>query len=647
MNGRSRQIVGVMPADFYWPSITPETTGEDPPLFWTCAPVPDVPERPMVFEEDIARNRTSGFLRFVARLRADRTIDTAQEEADVVAADLGREFPVTDAGRGLILVTAPRQLFGAVAQPMWFVLLASALVVLCACVNVGNLILVRQAGRRREFSIRSALGASRRRLLRQLMIEAGLLAAAGGVGGVLLGLGALRVLVASAPESLGRLDHAAINGGVLAWTAVATLGTAIGLGVLSALALWRDRSADGLRGTGVSQGRGRLRQGLVAAEAALAVTLLVGAALFGQSLLRLQRVDVGLNTARLLTFDVMLTGERAEYQAKQLEFYRGLFARVRALPGVKEASGAITLPIGGDDFGASAFPEGRPLPPPGKGRRIGFQVVWDGWFNTLGMRVLEGRDFGSEDTPAARQVVVINRALADLEWPGVSPVGQRLKYARQEDAPWLTVIGVVNNVNHLGPGEPPRPELYLPYSQMTQAIMAVAVRTTGDPLALVPAIRAEAAKVDPAQPISGVSTMDAHLERTYGRARFLATLTLLFGVVTCLLTIVGVYGVTSFAVAQRTREFGVRASLGASPARLGRDVLRSSLAPVWVGTAVGVGIALWGSRLLTALLFATAPLDVPAYVAAIVVLVATAGLASLVPARRAAVLDPVKALRDG
>lgn len=647
MNGRPRTVVGVMGPDFYWPSVTPETSADNPPLFWSCAPQPDVPERMLPFDEDIARNRTMGFLRMVARVKSDRTLDVAQQEASAVAADLGREYPQSDGGRGVILVSAQEQLLGPVAQPMWFVLLASGLVVLGASVNVGNLILVRQAGRRRELAVRSALGAGRGRLVRQLMIEAGLLAAAAGLGGVCLGVGGLKLLAAIAPENVGRLDAASMNSAVLLWTTVATLMSALVLGALSALAFWRDRSADDLRAAGTAErGGGRVRRSLVAVEVALAVTLLVGAALFGQSLWRLQRVDVGFDTDRLLTFDIMLTGDRAEYQAKQLEFYTGVLDRVRVLPGVRGAAGAFTLPVGGDDFGASAFPEGRPLPPPGADRRIGFQIVGDQWFGTLGMRVLQGRDFSPGDTRRSPDVVIVNQALADLEWPGSSPVGRRLKYAREDAAPWLTVVGVVSNVHHLGPGEPPRPEIYLPYSQMTQAMMAVAVRTTGDPMALVPAIRAAAADVDPDQPISGVSTMEAHLQRAYGRARFLATLTMLFGVVTCLLTVVGVYAVTSFAVAQRTREFGVRAALGATPGRLGREVLAGSLLPVSWGAIAGIGLAMWTGRLIDALLFATAPLDPVAYATAIGVLAVTAGLASLVPARRAAGLDPVQALRD-
>ena len=636
MNGRPRTIVGVMPADFYWPSITPQTVADNPPLFWTCAPVPDVPERMLPYDESITRNRTMGFLRMVARLRTDRTRETG------VAADLGREYPTSDGGRGVVLVPARDQLLGTVAQPMWFVLLASALVVLGACVNVGNLILVRQAGRHRELAVRSALGAGRGRLVRQLMIEAAVLAMLGGIGGVALAFAGLKGLVAIAPESVGRLDNASINGAVLLWTGVATVISALSLGALSALALWRDRSAEDLRAAGTAErSRGRIRQTLIAVEVALAVALMVGAALFGQSLLRLQSVDVGFDTTRLLTFDIMLTGQRADYMSKQMEFYNGVLDRTRALPGVVSAAGAFTLPIGGDDFGASAFPEGRPLPAPGAERRIG-----DQWFRTLGMHLREGRDFSSIDKRESTQVVIVNQALADIEWPGQSPVGLRLKYAREADAPWLTIVGVVSNIHHMGPGEPPRPEVYLPYSQMSQAMMAVAVRTTGDPLSFAPAIRAAAAEVDPTQPISGVNTMEAHLTRAYGRARFLTTLTMLFGVVTCLLTVVGVYAVTSFAVAQRTKEFGVRAALGASPGRLGREVLTRSLMPVWFGVAAGVGLAMWTGRLIGAMLFGTAPLDPVAYVGATALLILTAALASFVPARRAAVLDPVKALRD-
>jgi putative ABC transport system permease protein len=647
MNGRPRTVVGVMPPDFYWPTVTPETSGGHEPLYWTCAPLPDVPERMLPFDETITKNRTMGFLRVVARLRSDRTIAATQKEADAVAADLGREYPASDGGRGVVLVPAREQFLRTVAQPMWFVLLASALVVLGACVNVGNLILVRQAGRHRELAVRSALGAGRARLARQLMMEAAVLAVAGGLGGVALAQAGLKALVAIAPESVGRLNGAAINGTVLLWTAAATVITALSLGGLSALSLWRDRTVEDLRAAGTGgRSRGRIRQALIAVDVALAVALMVGAALFSQSLLRLQRVDVGFDTSRLLTFDIMLTGQRAEYMSKQMEFYNGVLERTRALPGVISAAGAFTLPIGGDDFGSSAFPEGRPLPPPGNDRRIGFQIVGDQWFRTLGMQIREGRDFSPVDKRDSTPVVIVNQALADLEWPGQSPIGLRLKYAREGDAPWLTIVGVVSNINHMGPSLPPRPEIYLPYSQMSQALMAVAVRTTGDPMALVPAIRAAAAEVDPTQPLSGMNTMEAHLNRQYGRARFLTTLTMLFGALTCLLTVVGVYAVTSFAVAQRTKEFGVRAALGASPARLGREVLMSSLTPVWVGAMAGVGLAMWAGQLTGSLLFGTAAMDPVSYVAATAVLIAIAGLASIVPARRASALDPVKALRD-
>ena len=394
MNGRARTVVAVMPADFYWPSITPKTSADSPPLFWTCAPANDVPERPVPTDEDITKNRDMGYLRVVARLRADRSIAEARAEASAAGARLSKMYPQSEGGLGVDLVGAREQLFGPVEQPMLFVLLASGLLALGACVNAGNLLLVRQAGRRRELAIRSALGANRWRLARQLMAEALLLAVAGGLAGVALASAGLHALVAMAPRSVGRLDAAAIDTGVLGAAALATAISGLLLGFLSAMALWRDRSADDLRGAGsAEQGRGRIRQALVVVQVALTVALLSGAALFGQSLLRLQHVDVGFDTANLLTFDVMLTGERAEYQSKQLDFFNRLLERTRAMPGVRSAAGAVTLPIGGDDFGAAIYVDGRPLPPPGQEQRIGLQIVGDKWFETLGMRLVDGRDF--------------------------------------------------------------------------------------------------------------------------------------------------------------------------------------------------------------------------------------------------------------
>lgn len=648
MNGRPRTIVGVMPADFYWPSITPHISGNSVPLFWTCAPANDVPERPVPTDEDITQNRTMGYLRMVARLHGDRSIETAGVEGSGVAADLAKTYPQSDAGSAVHIVGARAQLFGDVAQPMLFVLLASGLLALGACVNVGNLLLVRQAGRRRELAVRSALGADRWRLARQLMAEAFLLALGGGMLGVGLASMGLRALVAMAPPSVGRLDGAAIDAGVLGVAALATTATGVLLGLLSAMALWRDRSADDLRSAGSAErSRGRMRQALVVVQVALTVALLSAAALFGESLLRLQKVDVGFDTSNLLTFDVMLTGERAEYQSKQLDFFDQMLQRVRALPGVRSAAGAVTLPIGGDDFGASVYVDGRPLPPAGEARRIGLQIVGDKWFDTLGMRLIDGRDFVNTDTRTSERVVIINKALADLEWPGASPLGQRLRYGREAGSPVLTVVGVVSDIKHMGPGQPARPEIYLSYGQSSFPMMAVAVRTSGDPLAVVPAIRAEASRVDPAQPISGVNTMEKYLDRAYGRSRFLAQLTMVFGGLALVLAIMGVYGVTSFAVAQRTKEFGVRAALGASRARLMRDVVIKNLAAAAAGCAAGAALAMWGSRLIAAMLFGTAPLDLSAYAAAMAVLLATALVATAIPARRAATIDPVKALRDG
>lgn len=647
LNGRPRTVVGVMPASFYWPSTTPTASAANPPLLWACAPLPDVPERPVAFDGDVAQDRQTGFIRLVTRLRAGRALPSVQAEADEVATRLSAQYPQTDGGQRLELVAARDQLLGPVERPLLFVALASALVVLGACVNVGNLLLVRQAGRRRELAVRSALGASKWRVARQLMLEALVLAGAGGVAGVAIAAVATRWLIAVAPDSVGRLDLATLDGGVLLAAFAVTTLSGLSLGALSALALTRDRSADDLRGAGVAEpSRNGLRRLLIAAEVGIAVTLLVGATLFGGSLLRLQRVDVGFETGNLLTFDVTLGGERKADDAKKVAFLHEALDKLRAVPGVRRASAAVTLPIGGDDFGTSVYPEGKALPAPGTARRNGLQIVGDDWFGTIGQRLVAGRTFDRSAVRTSTPVIMINERLAELEWPGGDAVGRRLRLDREADAPVFTVIGVVSDIHHTGPQDAARPEVYLAYDQMPFSMLAFAVRSSGDPMALVGAVRRAISEVDPSQPTFNVTTMEAHLGRAYSRARFLAALTILFGGLALALALIGVYGVTSFSVAQRTREFGVRSALGATPMQLIRTVMAEQLVPVGAGIGAGLLVAAASAQTIKSLLFDTASLDARAYVLSAVVLLLTGLVAGAVPARRAARIDPIKALKD-
>ncbi|HKW01258.1 MAG TPA: ABC transporter permease [Vicinamibacterales bacterium] len=645
MSGRPRVVVGVMPAEFFWPAITGRPTSSDGPDFWTCAPGNDVPEGPIPTDGDFSSNRTAGFIRMVARLAPGATRATAQAEMTAVAEALGREHPTTDGGIGFTTASVDEQFFGGVRTPMLFLMWASGLVVLLACVNVANLLIMRLPSRARELAIRVALGAGRGRLVRQLLAEGLLLAAGGGLAGVVIARLSLGALVSLAPSGIGRLDHVVINMPVLLVTGLAVLGCGLVMGTFPALIVWRMRPMAELRTSGVSlASRPGFRHALVALEVALAVSLVVGAALFGESLMRLRRVDVGFDTSRLLTFNVALIGERAEYQSKQIAFFEQMFTAIRSIPDVAGAGGAVTLPIGGDDFGAPIFPEGQPLPAPGAERHVGFQIVGTGWFSTLGMRVVSGRDFTMQDGRRDAPVAVVNETMASTVWPGQDPIGRRLKLDPSDAKPWITVIGVVSDIRHLGPGRPPRPEMYEPYYQGSLPFLAVAVRTAHDPLAVVPAIRAAVATLDPSQPISDVSTMDRHLTRAYGDGTFLSTLTLGFGALALGLAIVGVYGVVGWSSAQRTREFGLRSALGATPGSLSGLVLRQGMRPVVAGVVFGAGAALLAAQSIRGLLFDTAPAEPAVYGVAVTTVVLAAVVACWIPARRAAKIDPVRAL---
>jgi putative ABC transport system permease protein len=390
----------------------------------------------------------------------------------------------------------------------------------------------------------------------------------------------------------------------------------------------------------------RTRDGLVALQICAALVLLVGAGLLLRSFATLSRLDTGIDTRNLLAFDVILSGPRTSSGRMQTAFYDDLLRGIRSVPGVRTAGAAVTLPIGGDDFGATYTVEGQPVPKPSEEPVAGYQIVTPGYFNAIGMKIVAGRDFDDGDSAEAPAVVMVNQTLARQAWPGTDPLGRRLRIGRNPSAPWQTVVGVVTDIRHLGPAAPPRPELYEVHAQSPFSFMAFVVRTEGDPYSTVGAIRHEIARLDPSLPLSGVRTMDEHLWRSLARPRFLSALTASFGGLALVLAVVGIYGLIGYTVTQRTREIAIRSALGARRGDVLRLVLSKALLLAAVGVVSGSLLALSLTKLLSGLLFGVTPGDPWTFAAVAALLMLSALVSALIPAIRAARIDATVALRS-
>jgi putative ABC transport system permease protein len=646
LNGVARTVVAVMPAAFDWPVITGSPSRLPGPELWIPGTVEDIPRTP-VDQPNLAANRNAGYLRAVVRLKDGVTLDQARQEAQAIAGRLGQLYPAEDGGRGATLVPLRTQFVGHLRQPMLILFGAVGFVLAIACANIASLLLGRGAARRREFAVRAALGASRTRVIRQLLTESIVMAGAGAAIGIVVAWWSLRWLMRISPGDLPGIENVALDGRVLIFTVLLSLVTGVLCGLAPALhasvgSINADLGETSGRG---SEGRrtGRTRDALVALEIAVALVLLVGAGLLLRSFHSLSRVDTGIRTGRLLTFDMALTGERARSPQARQAFYGQALGAIAALPGVESAGAAATLPIGGDDFASGVVIEGKPEPRPGELPRAGLQVVTPGYFRTMGIRVVDGRDAAESDTPDAMPVVLVNETFARQHWPGEAAVGRRIRLGGAGN--WLTVVGIVSDIRHLGPATPPRPEFYQPYSQRSFASMAFVVRTSGSPTALVPSIRAAVTGLDRAQPISGVSTMEEHLGRALSRPRFMSTLIASFGFLALVLSTVGVYGVMAFSVAQRTREIAIRTALGAT----GRDVLRLVLGKAILlaaaGVAAGIATSVALSGVLRGLLYGVTAADPGTYAVVVGILGAVAVLAAAVPAWRATRIPGAAVLR--
>jgi putative ABC transport system permease protein len=636
LNNESYTVVGVMPHDFHFPE------GVEKIDLWV----------PLSFKPEIADKRGHRFMYVIGRLKPGVTFEQAEADMKALGARIAEEHPDTNTDWNVKLQSLQDAITEDVSTALFVLLGAVGFVLLIACANVANLQLARAAARQREVAIRLAVGASRRRLIRQFLIESTLLAAVGGTFGLLLAFWGIDAIRAVLPEDAPRMEQIAIDVAVLIFTVSVSLATGVLLGLVPALQATKpdlvEALKEGSKSLAGSRHRNRVRSLLVVVEVALALVLLIGAGLMMKSFWHLRAVRPGFDSHNLVTMQITLPEAKYEEGQEQVNFFNTMLERVRAIPGVQSAGFSTDPPLTDDSRGDLTIEGQTPLAY-GEEQTASYGSVSPGYFNAMGIPVIKGRPFTEEDREGSTPVVIISAAFAKRYFPGVDdPVGKRLKQGglEDEDSPWMTVVGVVGDVHHYGLSEEVSSEMYMPFAQQPEPEVSLVVRSQGvSPLALLPAIRNEVKAVDKDQPIFGVETMEHLLSESVASQRLSVTLLGLFAGLAFLLACVGIYGVISYTVTQRTHEIGVRIALGASGTDILRLVVGQGMRMVAVGLILGLVASFALTRVMESLLFNVSARDPWTFVLVSSLLGAVAFFASFIPARRATRVDPMVALR--
>ncbi|MGA2901195.1 MAG: ABC transporter permease [Candidatus Acidiferrales bacterium] len=630
LDGRSFTIIGVLP-----PNIRlPEKTDVLAPIgVWAG-------------DTDMTDRGDRGDMDAVGRLVSGASISQAQAEMDTIAANLRKEYPATNSGVGISMASLRDQLVGDSRSPILVLFGAVVFVLLIACVNVANLFLVRGAARAREIAVRQACGASRERLIRQMLTESFLLAFLGGGLGILVG--ALGI------EGLRRLhfhpNHIGMDRSVLLFSAAIIVLVAIASGLVPAWQVSQPRVQETLKDGGRSSTAGaaqhRLRGVLVMAETALALVLLVGAGLMMKSMYRLLQVDPGFRPERVLTMEINLRTAQYSKPEASLNFWREVLDKVRALPGVDTAALGTVLPLSGNHDRGDITIEGLPTPELGKFPHPDYHTVSPSYIDALSIPLLRGRNFTDADTDTAPRVALINATMARRFWPNEDATGKRFHWGHPgSKEPWIEIIGVVGDTKLYGLANPSRLELYMPLQQSRSSDMFLVLRSAIDPASLTPAVRDAVAAIDKDQPVFNVNTMKQLVDDSVATRHITLVLLGLFSGLALLLAAIGIYGVISYSVQQRTHEIGIRMALGAQRRDVLRLVVGQGVRLAALGIAIGIAAAFGLTRLMASLLFGVGAYDPVAFMAAALLLLLVAIAACYIPARRAIAVDPMVALR--